>query len=326
MQGKVVSERSAEAAVYVGIDVCKAWLDVYLHPLGVERRLSNDRRGMVELRRMLAQSQVALVGIEATGKYHREVHRLLDAAGHRVAVVNPLRARLFAEASGVLAKTDRIDARLIALMAEGLRPRARPPAPKALEELAELVHARSAASAEAVALTNRLGTAATGFLRAELQRRIRAVETHLVRLEAEIARRLKADPALQRRYQILVSIPGIGPVTAITLIVDLAELGSCSGKAAALMAGLAPIACDSGERKGQRFIRGGRASIRQALYMAAVSILRTKTQLAAFYRRLTAAGKKPKLALTAVMRKMLVLANILLQQNRTWTPEPPINT
>ena len=186
--------------------------------------------------------------MEATGKYHRMAHRMLSAAGLAVAVVNPLRARLFAEATGRLAKTDRLD--------------------------------------------------------------------------AEILRRIAGEPALARRYEVLCSIPGIGMVAAITLLVELAELGACSGKAAAMLAGLAPIACDTGQKTGQRRIRGGRAGVRRALYMAALAAARHNPQFAAVYKRLKANGKPPKVALTAVMRKLLVLANTLLTENRRWQTPP----
>ena len=324
MQGKVLPERSAEEPVYVGIDVCKAWLDVYLHPLATRLRVANSADGLKQLKRALTGRRVALVVMEATAKYHRRAHRVLAAAGYAVAVVNPLRARLFAASAGALAKTDRIDARLLALMGESLQPApVSPPSPQ-LEELQELVRARQAASAEAAALADRCGAIAGAFLKAEYKRRIDAIKRHLARLDAEIERRIKEDPALQRRYRILLSIPGIGPLTAATLLVDLSELGACSAKAAGMLTGLAPIACDSGERTGQRHIRGGRANVRQILYMAAVTAIRCNPDLAAFYARLREAGKKPKLALTAVMRKLVVLANTLLHQDRTWQKIPPL--
>jgi len=323
MQGKITPERSAEEPVYVGIDVCKAWLDVYLHPLGRRLRLANGRDGLTRLKRALAGRRVVLIVMEATGKYHRQAHRSLHAAGFAVAVMNPLRARLFAEATGALAKTDRLDAHLLAILAESMAPQATPPAPEYLEELQELVRARQAATAEATALANRRQASQTAFLRAELKRRINSLKTHIARLETEIKRRIASDPALMRRCAILLSIPGVGPVTAATLGVAMAELGALTGKAAALLAGLAPIACDSGERNGGRRIRGGRAHVRTALYMAAVSAARCNPDLAAFHKRLRAAGKKPKLALTAVMRKLVVLANTLVKEDRFWQPSPP---
>ncbi len=323
MQGKVMPERSAEIPVYVGIDVCKDWLDIHLHPAGRALRLANSAEGLKALARALRPYPVALVIMEATGKYHRRAHRHLHAIGLRVTVINPLRARLFAEAAGALAKTDAIDARLLAILGEGLAPQVTPPAPEALEALQELVRARAAARAEATALTNRRHASQTAFLRAELARRIKSLGHHDARLEAEIARRIEADPGLARRHAILLSIPGIGPVTAASLLVDLAELGHCSGKAASLLAGLAPIARDSGEKAGERRIRGGRAGPRTALYMAALSVARHDPDLSKFYKRLRDAGKKPKVALVAVMRKLVVLANTLIKEDRLWQPQQP---
>lgn len=323
MQGKEMFDRSAEAPVYVGIDVCKDWLDIHLHPVGRALRVANNPTGLKTLTQMLRPYPVALVVMEATGKHHRRAQRTLHATGLAVAVINPLRARLFAEASGALAKTDAIDARLLAILGEGLTPRATPPAPQALEALQELVRARAAARAEASAVINRRHASQTPFLRAELARRIKNLERHIARLEGEIASRVKADPGLMRRYAILLSIPGVGPVTATTLLVDLSELGHCSGKAASLLAGLAPIARDSGQKAGVRRIRNGRAGPRKALYMAALSAARNDPDLSVFYKRLRDAGKKPKIALTAVMRKIVVLANTLLTEDRLWQPKRP---
>lgn len=323
MQGKVLPERSAEERVYVGIDVCKDWLDVYLHPTGRSLRVANGRDGIRRLIRELSKHPVGLAVMEATGKFHRLAHRMLCAAGFAASVADPLRARLFAEATGQLAKTDRLDARLLAIFGETLRPQAMPPASQTMEALQELLRARQAASAEGVALQNRLGAAATSFLQIELKRRIKSIDIHIARLDSEIARLLDADPKLKRRHTVLMSIPGIGPVAAITLVVELSELGVCSGKAASLMAGLAPLACDSGDRNGQRRIRAGRPQVRRALYMAALAAARYNPDLAAFYKRLKAAGKKPKVAITAVMRKLVVLANILVSQDRMWQPKAP---
>lgn len=323
MQGKVVPKRSAMMEVYVGIDVCKDWLDVHLHPLGQSSRVANSKAGLRALKRQLAGCSVVRIVMEATGKYHRQAFRTLSAAGFAVCIINPLRARLFAEAHGTLAKTDKIDARILALLGEGLAPQARTPVAEAVEALQEIVHARAAATAESTALANRLKASATAFLKTELNRRIKTLEGHVARLDAEIARRIADDPLLARRHAVLLSIPGIGKVAAATLLVDLGELGHCSRRAAALLAGLAPIACDTGETSGQRHIRGGRANVRQALYMAAVTAIRCNPDLAAFYKRLRAAGKKAKVALTAAMRKLLALANTLVKEDRFWQPTHP---
>ncbi|HBN6129004.1 transposase [Sphingomonas sp.] len=320
MQGK--AHVDAMAAVYVGIDVCKARLDVYLHPCGERFAVANDAGGRRRLRRRLDKLAVALVVIEATSKYHRAVHRHLDAAAIRVAVVNPLRARLFAEASGIFAKTDAIDARTLALMGARLDPARTPPVSRIVEALDELVRARSAAIDERVALANRRDNTATPFLRIELARRIRALDTHVRRIEARISHLVAQDPHMAARHAILRSIPGIGPVNAATLCAGLNELGRVDAKQVAALAGLAPFATDSGPKNGQRHIRGGRPHIRKALYMAALSACRFNPDLKRFHASLIANGKPPKVAITAVMRKLLVLANSLVAQNRPWIPRP----
>ena len=211
MQGKVMPESSTQAQLYAGIDVCKDRLDVYLHPIGEHFSVSNDAAGCARLKRKLARLPVTGVVMEATAKYHRLAHKQLSAAGFEVSVANPLRARLFAEAAGMLAKTDRVDAMMLARMGAALGLEATPPAPEAIEALAELVRARRAATAEKTALENRRGASATAFLRGELARRVKALAGHIARLAAEIERRIAADPALAGRQAILVSIPGIGP-------------------------------------------------------------------------------------------------------------------
>lgn len=320
MQGKVMPESSAQAPVYVGVDVCKDRLDVYVHPAGRRLQAANTSDGLKALKRALGRLTVGLVVLEATGKYHRRAQRTLSQAGYAVAVVNPLRARLFAESAGALAKTDGVDAKMLAIMGAALDPEARPAAPQAVEELAELVRARSAALADRTALANRLSASQTAFLKAEIKRRISAADRHIARLEAEIARRIAADAGLARRYAILLSIPGVGPVAASALLADLAELGAITGKAATSLAGLAPWPDDSGDKTGPRHIRGGRSAPRRALYMAALSAARYNPDLTRFYKRLREAGKKPKVALVAVMRKLIVLANTLLKEDRLWTP------
>lgn len=320
MQGKTLPERSDAARVYAGIDVCKDWLDVYLHPLGQTLRVANTPQGLKSLKRKIAAAPVALVVMEATAKYHRLAHRSLHDAGFAVAIVNPLRARLFAEAAGQLAKTDRLDARLLAMMAQSLEPRALAPAPQTLEELQELAHARASAVKQRTALMNQRGAAGGAFLQKALDRQIKHQEALIGCLEGEIERRIEAEPALRHRHEILLSIPGIGPAAALALLVGLPELGECSGKAASLLAGLAPLACDSGGSIGARRIKGGRAFVRTSLYFAAIAAARFNPQLAEVYKRLREAGKKAKVAITALMRKLVVLANTLITEDRQWKP------
>jgi transposase len=321
MQGKTLPGRSA-GEVYVGVDVCKDWLDVYLHPIGLKMRVANTPEGIKRLKRWLIDHPVVLIVMEATAKYHRVAQRMLHAAGFRVAVINPLRSRLFAEALGQLAKTDPIDARMLAVLGQSLSPQATPPAPALIEELQEIVRARQEATEELTAFKNRHGASLVAFVRREIARVIKGLETHLERLEAEIEHRIESDPALTHRYRILVSIPGIGFVTAAVLLVGMTELGTLTGKAAAQLAGLAPIAWDSGQKDGKRRIKGGRGYVRNTLYMAGRSAVRCTPHLKAFYDRL-AAAKPEKVAITAVMRKLVVLANTLIKEDRLWQTVRP---
>jgi transposase len=323
MQGKVSLERSAATQVYVGIDVCKAWLDVDVQPIGQAFRVPNTRHGLKQLKRRLAGLGVALIVMEATGKFHRQAHRNLHAAGFAVAIVNPLRSRLFAQATGQLAKTDKVDAHMLAVLAAMLEPKAKPPPRDTLENLQEIVRGREAFVAQRTTLLNQLGTAQTACLRREIKRQIKTLEGAIARIQDEIGRAIATDPALARRHAILTSIPGIGSVTAVAILVNFPELGCCTAKQSAMIAGLAPIADDSGSRAGLRKIKGGRAGLRTGIYMAAVSAISSNASLKAFYDRLLAKGKQRKLALTAVMRKLIVLANTLIREDRSWQPNHP---
>ncbi len=317
-------EPDAGQPVYVGIDVCKERLDVHIHPLGTRFAVTNDAGGWRSLKRTLirmgATHKVERVVMEATSKYHRAAHRSLSAAGLAVAVVNPLRARLYAQAAGQLAKTDRIDAAMLALMACQLAPDACDPPDLLIEELAELVHARRAAIDNRTAITLRQANMASRTLKTELAHMLRLVAAHIKRIEAAITTLVQGDPALARRAAVLTSIPGIGPVVAHTLIAVISELGGLGAKQAAALAGLAPFASDSGPHTGQRHIRGGRPGVRRALFQAALVAAYHNPSLKPFHQRLIAQGKAKKVALVAVARKLLILANTLLHENRTWQP------
>jgi transposase len=280
-------------------------------------------QGHRQLKRRLRVYRVKCIAIEATGKWHRQVHRSLHAAGYAVAVVNPLRVRLFAEAIGVLAKTDRLDARILALFADQLAPATKEPAAKEIEALQELVQARDSAVAEAIALGNQRRAATTAFLRKQIERRCKRLQADIDALAAEIARRIEADDTLACRYAILISIPGVGPLVAASLLARLPELGRLDAKEITLLAGLAPIADDSGNRSGHRHIKGGRPAPRRSLYLAALVASRANPAMKAFYQRLCAAGMEAKPALIAVARKLVILANTLLKENRPWLPLAP---
>ena len=323
MQGQIKSETRSAQPVYAGIDVCKDRLDVYIHPIGQHLCVANDPGGIKRLRGDLARHAVDLVVVEATGKYHRLVQRSLSQSGIAVAVVNPLRSRLFAEVLGSRAKTDRVDARMLAVLGAAVELQATPPAPEVIEALQELVHARNAATADHTAMSNRLKTSQVAFLRREITDLLDSLKAHIDRLDGQISQMIANDPALVRRYDILVSIPGVGPVVAAVLIADMPELGQLNRHTAACLAGVAPFADDSGDCQGIRHIKGGRAHPRRALYWAALSATRHNRDLAEFYNRLRDNGKKPKVALTAVMRKLIILANTLINENRPWTPARP---
>jgi transposase len=318
MQGKV--KRSAAVTVYVGIDVSKAHLDIALSPINVEFRVTNNKKGHKALAQALGNYDVALTALEATGKYHVGCHRFLHDAGFKVALLNPYRSRKFADVLGKLAKTDKIDAMVLARYADMIKPDPQAPPSNALMELAELVSARAAAVTDRAAVSNRMKSALSASLVAELCRQMTALAAHIKRLENLIDEIIKADPDLSRRATILRSLPGVGPVTAAGLIGGLMELGTCSDKKIAALAGVAPMNWDSGQMRGKRAIKGGRAGPRKLLYMAALSagVRGTNRDLKSFYERLIANGKPAKIAIVAVMRKLVILANTILKENRCW--------
>jgi len=323
MQGKEASEQETKIKSNVGIDVSKDWLDVHVLPNEQRLRVPNAGEGIRQLKRWLIRLEVALVVIEATGKWHRQVQRSLAASAIPAAVVDPFRVRMFAKAQGVLAKTDRLDARVLALFASVMTPTVRPPTPQALAELAELVTARLTAVEAQTSLKNQRAAATVKFLQHQLSRRIERAERDIEALDAAILKRIKADEGLARRYVILTSIPSFGFVSAAILIACLAELGSISAKQAGMLAGLAPIADQSGRREAARVVFGGRPRVRRILYLAALTATRLNPGMRAFYQRLRANGKPPKAALIAVARKLVVLANTLISQDRTWQHHPP---
>src|SRR6204780_1641475 len=324
MQGKEPSQQSAKARVYIGIDVCKARLDVYIYPLDKRLVVANDPAGPKQLKKPVPKFDVALVVMEATGKFHRLAHRNLHDSGFKVAIVNPLRSRRFAEAIGTLAKTDRVDARMLALMGESLKPEALDPPPELMETFQELARGRESAVDSKTAIGNQIQTSNSKVLVRELKRQLTAVEKAIENLEAELQRQIDADPVLARRFEILTSIPGIGLVAAVALIVELNEIGRLSSKEAAMIVGLAPIARDSGQKTGTREIRGGRKHLRTPLYMPANSAKQHNPDLNIFYDRLIKAGKLAKVAITAVMRKLVVLANALVREDRLRQPKDVI--
>lgn len=304
----------------IGIDISKATLDAHAHPAGQERQFANTAKGHEALLAWLGQWPIERIAYEATGTYHRALEQAL--ADMPCVRLNPERARRFAQAIGTLAKTDRIDAALLALMAATLQPPARPLRSPSQMQLAELINARDGLVRDRTALKNRSKNLTIAVLKRQCRQRLDQIARHLEALDAEIATIIAADERLARRHAILTSIDGLGTLTANQLVATMPELGSLENKQAASLAGLAPHARQSGQWKGKSFIRGGRANVRQALYMPALVAARFNPDMKAKYLELIAAGKPAKVAITAVMRKLIVTANALLKQDRLWTRSP----
>ena len=308
---------------YIGIDISKSHLDVHIAPNGECFSVLNSKQGLHQLVKRLKKINPVLIVFEATGKYHRPLHHALNRARLACSMINPRQARHFAGALGQLAKTDAIDARMLALYAMQLEPATNAPASQAIENLKELVATRRSCVAERTALSNRLGETCHAGVRTMLRRQLRQLEKDIKRIELWIADLIRADEALAARYDILLSVPGMGPVSATTCLAEMGELGTCSDKQVAALAGLAPVARESGNWAGKRRIRGGRKPVRDCLYMAALAAARSNPGFRAFYQRLAAKGKPHKVALTAVMRKLIVLANTLIRENRHFLPVAP---
>jgi len=306
----------------IGIDISKDTLDVHRLSDGKYIQFDNDTTGIKALCRWVGQRPVRVV-YEATGRYHRDLERGLGAVGHGLVKVNPGRARRFAQAVGQDAKTDWVDAGLLARMGSVLDLDAKPARTEDMHEIRELHIARVGLIKDRTACRNRLQAARNKVVLAQLRARLRQVERQITQIDAELRRVVAADPVLVRRFDILMSIPGIGPVAAIALIVEMPELGRMNGKEAASLAGLAPITRQSGTWKGKAKIGGGRALLRSALYMPALVATRHNRQLGKTYQTLCTAGKPAKVAITAVMRKLLILANALIRDDRKWSEINP---
>ena len=305
----------------VGVDISKDTLDVHVFPAGLTRRLANTAKGFAGLIAWLKDFSVTRIVFEPTGTYHRAFERRLAEAGLPLVKINPRQARRFAEAIGTHAKTDRVDAAMLARLGAMLKPPIRPAVSPALDEMKELHIARQALIKDRVAAQNRAHTRRSALLKRQAADRLRQIERQIAAIDTALRVHLKGDPALKARFDILLSIPGLGETTALAIIIDMPELGHIEHKCVSSLAGLAPMARDSGQRTGKRFIRGGRAQVRQALYMPALVAARFNADLKAKYRALIAAGKPAKVALTAIMRKLLILANALLRDGRTWAPK-----
>jgi transposase len=307
-----------EAAVYVGIDVAKRHLDVAVHPSGEAWRTEHTEASLAALAERLQALQPRLVVLEATGGLEVLLVGVLSAAGLPVVAINPRQARDFARATGTLAKTDALDAAVLAHFAAAIQPPVRVRPDAATQELAALLTRRRQLVEMLTAEKNRRGTAGT-VVRTQLDEHIRWLEQRLHDLDDDLAKRVKASAAWQAQATLLRSVPGVGPVLATTLLAELPELGQLSGKAIAKLVGVAPLNRDSGTKRGQRRIWGGRAAVRAVLYLAALAASRWNPRIRPFYERLRAAGKPPKVARAACMRKLLLILNSMARTQQPWS-------
>lgn len=310
------------AGLHVGIDTAKARLDGALSPAEPIVSVANSPQGWQALIRTLKGRKVSAIGIEASGGYERGVMHALLAAGFSVRLINPFRLRRFAEALGIKAKNDHLDARVIARFTAQMPTREVVRNPAA-ERLAELVQARRQLSEDLVRLENQRAALHDALLKRISQRRLADLRADLAQIDQRLAERVAADAAFAARARLLRSVPGVGPVAAHTLLALLPELGRLSRKQIAALVGVAPFDHESGQSKGERHIWGGRAGVRHALYMAALSASRCNPRLKAFYQRLKAAGKPPKVALVALMRKLITILNAMVRDGQEWTAITP---
>ena len=305
----------------IGIDISKDTLDVHRLPSGEKDRFTNDPSGHRALIDWMGED-VERVVFEPTSRYHRAMERCLAEAGLPLVKINPLRARRFAESCGQLAKTDACDAVMLARMGAALDLSPHPVAGKDINALRELQVARTALVKDRTAAKNREKTLTIALLKRQATQRLAQIERQLKAIERAIAEQIAQDADTMRRRDILLSIPGIATATAHAILIEMPELGTLGGKQIASLAGLAPVIRESGKWKGKARIKGGRASLRQALYMPALVATRFNPDLKARYDTLRKAGKPAKLAITAVMRKLLITANALIRDDRNWTENP----
>jgi transposase len=306
-----------EDAIWVGVDVAKAVLDVSCSDGDEVRRFTNDASGIAVLVESVCGRAPVGVVVEATGGYEAALVAALVEAGVNAVRVNPRQVREFARATGRLAKTDAIDARVLAQFGARLRPATRPQADETQQELAALTARRRQLLGMRTAERNRQYVAGS-LVRRGVQAHIRWLEEELATVDAELARRIEIEPRWRERAALLRSVPGVGPVLTATLLADLVELWELRPRPLAALVGVAPLNHDSGTLRGRRAIWGGRAPVRAALYMATLVATRCNPTLRTYYRRLVDAGKPKKLALVACMRKLLIILRAIAHSGQPW--------
>jgi len=306
---------------YVGIDISKLTLDFDCRPVSAPQQFANDSDGVAALVALLQGSAVERIVVEATGGYETAVVSALAVAGLPVVVVNPKQVRDFAKAISHFAKTDKLDAKVLALFGERIQPPLRVFADEAQRALADVLNRRLQLVTMRAQEKTRLATV-PAVARKDIEQHIAWLDKRIAKLETDLGDRLKRSPVWCHKATLLDSVPGVGDVTTFSLLADLPELGTLNRQRISALVGLAPFPDDSGTRQGQRYIRGGRAEVRCVLYMATLSAKTHNPTIKAMFDRLTKAGKPFKLAMTACMRKLLTILNAMLKKNETWKIQP----
>jgi transposase len=306
------------SAIYIGIDVSKGKLDIAMLPSGESESVTHDEATIQRLVERWSKMRPTLIVLEATGGLERRISRALASAELPFVVVNPRQVRDFAKATGQLAKTDRIDASVLARFGEAVHPAVRPLPDQASEQLKALSARRRQIIEMMVAEKNRLSSAPKA-VRKRIDAHLRWLEAELYRADKDLDQSIRQSPIWQENQDLLRGVPGIGPVVSRTLLADLPELGKLNRKQIAALVGIAPLNRDSGQFKGRRTIWGGRAPVRACLYMAALVASRRNAVIRAFYSRLRSAGKSPKVALVACMRKLLTIINAMIKHRTRWS-------
>jgi transposase len=309
-------------SLYVGVDVCQAQLDVAIRPGGETWAIPHDEAGLGELIRRLRTLSPTLVVLEASGGLELAPVAALALAGLPVVVINPRQVREFARATGKLAKTDALDAQVLARFAEAIRPQPRPLPDEQTQLLTALVRRRRQLVQMLTAERNRLRTALEAVC-PRIEEHIAWLEEELAELDGDLGHLLRQSPVWREKEQLLRSVPGVGPVLAWTLLAELPELGTLTRRQIAALVGVAPLNRDSGVRRGERTTWGGRPMVRAALYMATLVATRHNPVIREFYRRLQEAGKPKRVAQVACMRKLLVILNTMLKHGQPWRPPCP---
>lgn len=310
--------QSTPIANYVGIDISKPILDVASYPDGEIKQFSNDNKGHKSLLKWLISIDINNVIFESTGSYHQELQYFLGMHKIPFSLINPRQAKYFGEAMGKLAKTDKADALMLAKFGQLMHPKQTTNKTQTIDELEQLMTARRALLKDRTATKNRQQTLRCTLLKRQAKQKLKQINAHIQAIDKECELLISTDENLKARKNILISIPGLGDFSSTMMLCIMPELGNMDKRQTAALAGLAPITRQSGKWQGKSFIRGGRAHLRQALYMPALVAMRYNPDMKKTYQRLLENGKPAKVAIVAVMRKLIITANALLRDNRKW--------